>query len=121
MDYQKLKSRRVAKKEEAIMNAKQVTQKDISLYWASEKGDIDQVYQLLWDKANVNSAMPHSGCTSLMAACKNGHASLITLLIEFGANVGMLDDYSCTALHWAANRGDLRLTVFFFNSANSDI
>ena len=123
MDGKKKKSKRPIKKQEdeSILRVKELTDKDLSLYCASEQGDIDKVYQLLWDKANVNSVMPHSGCTSLMAACKNGHTSLITLLIEFGANVEMVDDYSCSAMHWAANSGDLRLAVSYFKSGNSYI
>ncbi|KAI8920419.1 ankyrin repeat-containing domain protein [Entophlyctis helioformis] len=85
------------------------SRKELDLLRASEAGDIDEVYRLLWDGADVNCKMPCSGSTPLMLACQSGHAKIASVLLEFGALAKTPDEYSATSLHWAANSGSSQL------------
>ncbi len=48
----------------------------------------------------------HRGTTPLMVACEKGHAAIVDMLLEAGANPLELDAYNCrTCLHYAAING----------------
>eukprot|EP00842_Homolaphlyctis_polyrhiza_P003904 jgi/Hompol1/4514/HPOL_003681-RA len=81
------------------------SQKEVDLLRACEVGDIDNVYKLLWEGANINCRMPLVGSTPLMVACRQGNHKIASVLIEFGAQTKISDEYAATALHWAANSG----------------
>lgn len=94
------------------------TLKELLLIRSTEMGNIDAVYASLWDNADVNSRLPNIGTTPLMMACQNGHFSIASLLIEFGATIRVSDSYGVTVLHWycfsyirAANSGVKKLVA----------
>ena len=57
--------------------------------------------------AQINRAAPN-GMTPLMVAARLGHADAVSVLIEAGAEKGIVDDKNgMPALHWGAFRGHL--------------
>ncbi|KAK4534575.1 hypothetical protein CDCA_CDCA02G0600 [Cyanidium caldarium] len=79
-------------------------------------GDADGVASLtsdaMWPDATtrshfVNAAEESSGNTALHMACANGHASIVQLLLERGADASVCNQRGNTALHWAAMNGQL--------------
>ncbi|KAJ3256992.1 hypothetical protein HK103_004975 [Boothiomyces macroporosus] len=79
------------------------------LFEACRKGDIDTVYDQLWKGTDVNRKFPHTGNTPLSIACQCGHTRIVSLLIEFGAEIKVKDDYGVTPIHWASNYDDPKL------------
>ena len=79
-------------------------------------GDADGVASLtsdaMWPDATtrshfVNTAEESSGNTALHMACANGHATIVQLLLERGADASVCNQRGNTALHWAAMNGQL--------------
>ncbi|KAJ3312067.1 hypothetical protein HDV04_003455 [Boothiomyces sp. JEL0838] len=62
------------------------------LFEACRKGDIDTVTRV-----------------PLSIACQCGHTRIVSLLIEFGAEIKVKDDYGVTPIHWASNYDDPKL------------
>ncbi|KAG8196720.1 hypothetical protein JTE90_014456, partial [Oedothorax gibbosus] len=56
----------------------------------------------------------------LLAACE-GHADVVQLLLEAGAEVNALDDYPCTALHHACKKGWLQVVKKLLENKSTDI
>mmetsp|Transcript_244 Transcript_244/g.302 ORF Transcript_244/g.302 Transcript_244/m.302 type:complete len:292 (-) Transcript_244:1149-2024(-) len=79
---------------------------DRELLHAATVGDIDTVYDLVDDDANVNYQDVH-GMTPLIIAAANGHADIVRTLIENGANVEITSSHGETALLFAASKGRL--------------
>ncbi len=75
-----------------------------SLHEAAAKGDLEQVKQLIAQRANVNES--DAGFTPLYVAVYKGHAAVAELLIARGADVNAKDEDGHTLLHPAAARGD---------------
>jgi beta-lactamase regulating signal transducer with metallopeptidase domain len=71
---------------------------------AAEKGDIDEVTDLLNGGASVNAVVPGDG-TPLLVAARRGHRRLVQLLLDRGAdaNIGVAGDGN--ALTGAASQG----------------
>ena len=76
------------------------------LLQAAEKGDVEQIKQLLVQGRNVN-VRDISERTPLLAASQNGHLAVVQELIKAGAEVNATDKSGHTALTVAAERGDL--------------
>ena len=55
------------------------------LYYASINGEVDQVTALLVEGADVHYTNEH-GWTALHMACWNGHAAVVPLLLDAGAD-----------------------------------
>lgn len=71
---------------------------------AIQRGDIEQVAGHLQDGKDVNSVDP-KGRTPLMFAALSGNVELCGLLLERGADVGILDDEGTSAVEVALNGG----------------
>lgn len=118
---------RIKKKQiapELVKEITQFTEKELQLIKMCETGDIDKVYECLWNNSNVNARLPNIGSTPLSVACQNGHFNIASVLIEFGAIIRTNDDYHVSALHWflfkkintrAANSGCKKLVTMLFN------
>jgi ankyrin repeat protein len=56
---------------------------------ATERGEIETIQLLLSSKVDVNAPVAADGWTALLAAIKNGHHSIVELLVNAGANVNV--------------------------------
>ncbi|KAM3518761.1 hypothetical protein MY4038_010002, partial [Beauveria bassiana] len=62
-----------------------------------------------------------AGATPLHMAAQNGHVKIVSLLLEFGANVSAVDDDGETRLHVAASHGSGPDTLQILLRAGADI
>lgn len=72
---------------------------------ASEHGDIVKVKSLLKSGFNVNSQVAEWKIASLHAAASNGHKEIVEILLANGANINILNKFSCTPIYFAAALG----------------
>jgi ankyrin repeat protein len=56
---------------------------------ATEQGEMEMINLLLSSKVDVNAPVAADGWTALLAAIKNGHHSIVQLLVAAGANVNV--------------------------------
>ena len=86
---------------------------DTCLHYASERGHVEVVSQLLAVGAKENpdyvNARNNSGITPLMTTCYNGHMNVATYLVEHGANIHLQDNDGNTCLHCASERGHVEV------------
>ena len=75
------------------------------LYGAARNGNIDAVKRYLADSVDINAGDTKFGVTPLCWAAFSGHAEIIELLIESGADVNAKNRDAGTALHGAAFLG----------------
>ena len=75
------------------------------LYGAAITGNIEAVRKYLTDSPDINAVDSRYGVTPLCWAAFGGHAEIIELLIESGADVNAKNRDSGTALHGAAFLG----------------
>lgn len=54
---------------------------------------------------SLNNSYSYGGESLLHVAAKNGHLSMLKLLLERGANINIQDESGNTALHYAASNG----------------
>jgi len=71
---------------------------------AIEKGDAEEVEELIENGADVN-ARTVNGIPALIFAAMKGHAEIVKILIENGADVNGKTTYGMTALMYAAQIG----------------
>lgn len=64
-----------------------------------------------------NSPTERRGVTALMAAASNGHEAVVRLLVEAGADAGLVDSWGNTALLHAAGTAKSAATVCMLLSA----
>ena len=84
--------------------------KRTALHYASERGDLKVVKALLSKGAKIDVEDKHH-CTPLMLAAGRGHIDILLYLIGHGARVDVYkkDGRKRTALHYASERGDLKV------------
>ena len=76
------------------------------LHWAAEAGDLEQVKQLLDQGWDDQIDRKHSrGFSSLHEAARNGHADVVAVFMEAGADPNDTTAYGETSLHLAAQTG----------------
>ena len=91
-----------------------VNQKDCrkraALHYASERGDLKVVKAILSKGAEID-VEDDNRCTPLMLAAGMGHIDILLYLIGHGAHVDVYkkDHSKRTALHYASERGDLKV------------
>jgi hypothetical protein len=74
------------------------TQKSTDFYWACRNGDVDTVKKILPNlKLNDINRIESNGSTALHAASYYGHANIVRLLLERGANTTIRNKYEKTA------------------------
>ncbi|ORY20851.1 ankyrin, partial [Neocallimastix californiae] len=65
-----------------------------------------QIVKLLLDTENINiDNQTNLGDTPLMIACENAFGSVVSLLLQYNANVYLKNHYHQTALHIACSKG----------------
>lgn len=84
-----------------------------ALHWAVTRGDIQQVRLLVSAGADISGRLRRPGTpadlqTPLQMAAERGHASIVQLLLDLGAEVNALDDSHSTVLHSVASRRQQR-------------
>lgn len=68
---------------------------------------IDESVELLLENGvDVNYVIPKTGRTPLYYACFRKSFKLVSLLIDYGANVFHRDNFGQTSVHWAAASGE---------------
>jgi len=82
--------------------------KDSFLNAAAKAGSEEEVSSLVDLGADVNWVSPEGdGDTALLAACRNGHRTVVEMLVALGADCGASSGRGRdTALHLACRRGD---------------
>jgi len=79
------------------------------LFRAVDKGHVKMAELLVRHGANVNTTASYLyGEPTLSVAAKAARADLVELLVANGADVKAADTMGFTALHWAADRGDVK-------------
>ncbi|OQR86181.1 hypothetical protein ACHHYP_10857 [Achlya hypogyna] len=77
-----------------------------ALHYAAEHGVLKAVNVLVDASPKLEiDARDVAGWTPLMCAAANGHITVISRLLELGADVNIKSTEGRTALHWAASRG----------------
>ena len=82
---------------------------------AANVGDLEAVKLLIRTGAVINAFGPETGQTALHRATQQKHALVVALLIESGADVGILDKSNKRAIDYAVGDEGL-LTVFMENN-----
>ncbi|KAL3275790.1 hypothetical protein HHI36_020534 [Cryptolaemus montrouzieri] len=90
----------------------------VVLLEAAARNDIDEVRRLLLKGVSPDSCN-EDGLTALHQCCIDNNEAMLSLLLEFGANVNAEDSEKWTPLHAAATCGYLKLVkVLINNGAN---
>lgn len=74
---------------------------ETDLLYAAERGDYQEVFQLLEEGAFPDS-IGEFGQSALSVAAEAGNSDIVELLIKFGANVNIQEHEGVTPLMWAA-------------------
>lgn len=99
---------------EAILlrhGAGSTTRSSDELWGAAKTGNIEAVKGFLADNADINAVDSKYGVTPLCWAAFGGHAEIIELLIESGADVNAKNRDAGTALHGAAFLGQAEVVA----------
>ena len=75
-----------------------------ALIWASEKGHIEIVRNLVRKGANVDCQHDDYGVTALMMAAREGMTSVVSELLENNANVELKDKFGKNVKQWAGSK-----------------
>ncbi len=90
---------------------------DTPLIDAARHGRADDVAALLSDGADVNETMANgSGRTALWPACMNGHAAIVTILVDAGADVDQADNEGDTPLYVACDNGHTEVVTILISA-----
>lgn len=86
----------------------QVEKPSISLYLASQRGDIEQIERHIKWKSDIN-ALDKDGESPLHVSARKGRIAITRLLIRHGADINLLDTHGHTPIHYAILSGRTRL------------
>jgi ankyrin repeat protein len=87
---------------------------------AAEQGDRETIELLLSSKVDVNAPVAADGWTALLAAIKNGHQSIVQLLVTTGANVNVWSRGE-TPILLAAKSGERDIYQYLYPLVNTGI
>lgn len=87
---------------------------------AAEQGDRETIELLLSSKVDVNAPVAADGWTALLGAIKNGHRSIVQLLVTAGANVNVWSREE-TPILLAAKCGERDIYQYLYSLVNTAI
>jgi ankyrin repeat protein len=87
---------------------------------AAEQGDRETIELLLSSQVDVNAPVAADGWTALLAAIKNGHQSIVQLLVTNGANVNVWSRDE-TPILLAAKSGERDIYQYLYPLVNTGI
>ena len=94
-------------------------QKTSEFYWACRNGDEETVKKLVSRlKSNDINQIESNGSTALHAASYYGHANIVRILLQYGANTKIYNKYNKTPIQ-EASTGEIR-TLFERTNDNDD-
>lgn len=93
----------------------------VSLHFAAKEGKTDAVKWLVDDAGAAVDTQDREGETALHKAAMAGKLSVVSFLLNHGANANAKDNDGWTALHNACSRGYLDIVRLLIDSANADI
>ena len=87
---------------------------------AAQFGLIDELESLLDDMPQLLDQTDDRGMSALMAAAHGGHAAVVTVLLEHGADVGSRDDRGVSALDYAVREDRREVALAILTHAGHD-
>lgn len=82
------------------------TDQDVKLFNAAQKGNLEEIGDLLDRGANINIRLGVDRWTPLMTASRQGHLEAVDLLLEEGSDPNIRDArFKKNAYHWALQYG----------------
>jgi ankyrin repeat protein len=87
---------------------------------ATAQGELEMIQMLLSSKVDVNAPVAADGWTALLAAVKNGHYSIVKLLVTAGANVNVWSRNE-TAILLAAKGEEREIYQYLYPLVNTAI
>ncbi|XP_071966097.1 uncharacterized protein [Antedon mediterranea] len=92
------------------------------LIFGAKNGLLEKVKQQLGLGVDVNHCDSKDGATALYWAACSGHSSVVSILLEYAANVNQTVNWGSTALHAAADRGHTKcMKLLLEHNANPNI
>jgi ankyrin repeat protein/tRNA A-37 threonylcarbamoyl transferase component Bud32 len=91
-----------------------------SLLLSARRGDLNALVANLVAGIHPNARDPVSGSTALITAAMNGHAAVITALIQAGGDVNAKDLHNKTAVLWAAQKGHAETVQLLLDSGATE-
>ncbi|KAI5921640.1 ankyrin repeat-containing domain protein [Camillea tinctor] len=90
-----------------------------ALHTLAEENYADGVNDLLnMDKSSLNG-QNNRGETALIIATRYGNIGVVTRLLDWNANIDLLDNVKRTALHWAAENGNVDIMEKLLSARDS--
>ena len=85
---------------------------DEMLLIAAESGNTPELRNALAQGAHVNTMGLIDGRTALNIAAQSGHAEIVKILLDAGAQIDSRDAYGRTALSWQASEDNFKMVEF---------
>ena len=98
-----------------------ISKKQQLLYKIVKTNKISSIAKVIEEGALVNDPVSSNGMTALHHAASKGNSDGVTILIDNGADVNLLDNTDRTALHFAAADGTSVEAVETLINAGADI
>jgi hypothetical protein len=88
---------------------------------AAQFGQVDELRALLDESPELIDQVNDRDMTALMSAAHGGHAAVVTMLLERGADVTCRDDRGVSALEYAIREDRLEVVLAILDRAGHDV